>query len=102
MIFSAFLKRKRQKIGGFFITSVCALLSAVANAVELGDIRVMSPLNQPLQAEIFIDTENEALDVAVTVGLASRQAHRDAGLVFSPELTSIEFQVDLALSLIHI
>ncbi len=96
MIFSAFLKRKRQKIGGFFITSVCALLSAVANAVELGDIRVMSPLNQPLQAEIFIDTENEALDVAVTVGLASRQAHRDAGLVFSPELTSIEFRVDLA------
>ncbi len=56
----------------------------------------MSPLNQPLQAEIFIDTENEALDVAVTVGLASRQAHRDAGLVFSPELTSIEFRVDLA------
>jgi pilus assembly protein FimV len=96
MIFSAFLKRKRQKIVGFFITSVCALLSAVSNAVELGDIRVMSPLNQPLQAEIFIDTENEALDVAVTVGLASRQAHRDAGLVFSPELTSIEFRVDLA------
>ena len=72
MIFSAFLKRKRRKTVGFFITSVCALLSAVANAVELGDIRVMSPLNQPLQAEIFIDTKNEALDVAVTVGLASR------------------------------
>jgi len=96
MIFSAFLKRKRRKTVGFFITSVCALLSAVANAVELGDIRVMSPLNQPLQAEIFIDTENEALDVAVTVGLASRQAHRDAGVVFSPELANIEFQLDLA------
>ena len=83
-----------SKARGALCIAVLMLLSPAIHALELTELKVNSALNQPLQAEIMIDMISAGSEGVMTVGLASRQSHRDAGLEYDPSLSDLEFRLD--------
>lgn len=83
-----------SKARGVLCIAVLILLSPAIHALELTELKVNSSLNQPLQAEIMIDMASAGSEGVMTVSLASRQSHRDAGLEYDPSLSDLEFRLD--------
>ena len=65
----------------------------LAHAVGLGNLRVLSALGQPLNAEIQIVSEQAGEMSSVTARLASQDAFSQAGIEFNPVLLGMKFQV---------
>ncbi|MGH8736332.1 MAG: FimV/HubP family polar landmark protein [Burkholderiales bacterium] len=65
----------------------------LAHAVGLGNLRVLSALGQPLDAEIQIVSEQPGEMSSVTARLASQDAFRQAGVDFNPVLLGMKFDV---------
>ena len=72
---------------------VLALPSAVVHALALGDLRVRSALNEPLDAEIPILAARPGELDGLVVGLADREAFRAAGLERPFLLSRLRFEV---------
>ncbi len=71
-----------------------ALASSGAMALGLGDIEMRSALNQPLDAEIVLNSvQADELD-GLIVQLASREAFERAGIEKSPVLSALKFSVN--------
>lgn len=66
----------------------------LAHAVGLGNLRVLSALGQPLNAEIQIVSEQAGEMASVTAQLASQDAFRQAGIEFNPVLLGMKFNVE--------
>lgn len=78
------------------VTAVAATLclsSAGAFAAGLGKITVLSPLGQPLRAELEITASREEL-ASMTAKLASAEAFKQAGIEYVPSMASIRFAID--------
>ena len=72
---------------------VLALPPAVVHALALGDLRVRSALNEPLDAEIPILAARPGELDGLVVGLADREAFRAAGLERPFLLSRLRFEV---------
>ncbi|MDR2239299.1 MAG: hypothetical protein LBE33_02545 [Zoogloeaceae bacterium] len=77
----------------FLLTMALAVLSAGANAVGLGQIKVLSPLGQPLRAEIELTASRDELS-SLTARLASHEAFDQAGIEFASALSGVTMTVD--------
>ncbi len=66
----------------------------LAHAVGLGDLRVLSALGQPLNAEIQIVSEQPGEMASVTARLPSQDAFHQAGIEFNPVLLGMKFDVE--------
>jgi pilus assembly protein FimV len=66
----------------------------LAHAVGLGNLRVLSALGQPLDAEIQIVSEQAGEMDSVTARLPSQDAFRQAGIEFNPVLLGMQFKVE--------
>ena len=83
--------RKRKLI--IALTSVLMLPASGVHALGLGDIKLDSALNQPLDAKIaLVAVQPGELNDAV-VGLASREAFIRSGVERAPVLRQIKFTV---------
>lgn len=71
-----------------------ALASTGAQALGLGDIEMHSALNQPLDADIGLNSVQPGELEGLLVQLASREAFERAGIERSPALTALNFSVD--------
>ena len=72
------------------------LVSNAGHALELGDLRVASKLNEPFRASI--EVKGVATDSAantLVVSLASAQAHAAAGIALDPATTNLIFTLDM-------
>lgn len=76
-----------------FLVLLFGMFSGPVYALSLGEIKVDSALNQPLQAEIPIYDNEPASLLDVEVGLASHSAHAQAGIDKSHILNRIRFKV---------
>lgn len=70
-----------------------ALVALPAYALSLGEIKVDSALNQPLQAEIPIDDAEPASLLDATVELASYEVHSQYGIEKANTLGKLRFKV---------
>ena len=68
-------------------------LALPAYALSLGEIKVDSALNQPLQAEIPIDDVEPASLLDATVELASYEVHSQYGIEKANALAKLRFKV---------
>lgn len=87
---------KSTKRNGFrvsLLTAALCLLSAGAFAAGLGKITVLSPLGQPLRAELDITASSEELP-SITARLASAEAFKQVGIEYGPALAWIRFSLD--------
>ena len=77
------------------VTSVLALLLLVlplrADALGLGDIKLLSALNEPLDARISLRAVKEGDIDDITVRIASKDHFQNAGIVRALVLTSLQF-----------
>lgn len=87
---------KSIKRNGFQLTALAAALclsATGANAAGLGRITVLSPLGQPLRAEIDVNASREEL-VSMNARLASPEAFRQVGIEYVQGIGNIRFSVD--------
>jgi pilus assembly protein FimV len=87
---------KSIKRNGFQLSALAAALclsATGANAAGLGKITVLSPLGQPLRAEIDVNASREEL-VSMNARLASPEAFRQVGIEYVQGIASIRFAVD--------
>ena len=83
---------------GITLAFLLLLQPTLLQAIELGQIRVQSYLNEPLRASIEL-REASADDLATArFGLAAPQFFADAGIVQTPVLEQLEFALDLTAS----
>jgi len=78
------------------VTAVAATLclsSAGALAAGLGKITVLSPLGQPLRAELDLTASRDEL-TSMTAKLASAEAFKQAGIEYVPSMAGIRFAID--------
>jgi len=82
---------KRSK--GYLVGCFIWLLSMpVAQALSLGEIKVKSALNDPLNAEIVVHSTDAAEILNARIQLASRAIHTKAGLTVNQHLRRIKFK----------
>lgn len=72
-----------------------SLGASVANALGLGEIKLNSTLNQPLDAEIALLQVRDLTEAEILVRLASREDFQRAGVDRLFFLTDLRFQIDL-------
>lgn len=87
---------KSIKRNGFQLSALAAamcLSASGATAAGLGKIAVLSPLGQPLRAEIDINATHEEL-MSMNARLASPEAFRQVGIEYVPGIANIRFDVD--------
>src|SRR5690606_755641 len=78
------------------LVSVFAAFAAVyASALGLGEIKLNSALNQPLDAEIRLLQVRDLNEKEIVVGLASQEAFQRLGIGRPHFLTDLSFSVDL-------
>ena len=77
----------------FILLLSLGLLALPASALSLGEIKVDSALNQPLQAEIPIDDAEPASLLDATVELASYEVHSKYGIEKANALSRLRFKV---------
>ncbi len=70
-----------------------AALPLSAGAVGLGDMLLTSPAGQPLEAEISVEVVTAQELRALQVGVASARTYLRNGLVRTPELDELQFEV---------
>ncbi|HEY5635773.1 MAG TPA: hypothetical protein VIS77_02645, partial [Burkholderiales bacterium] len=78
------------------LRGLAALLLAVpllAQAAGLGSLRVLSALGQPLNAEIEIVSLRPGEEDGLSAKLGSEQAFRQAGIAYTPALSSLRFSI---------
>lgn len=78
-----------------FIGLTAAFYSSLATALGLGEIKLHSALNQPLDAEIQLLHVRDLTEQEIVVELASVQDFERAGVEREFFLTSVDFDVDL-------
>lgn len=76
-----------------FVGLFLGLLVTPVYALSLGEIKVDSALNQPLQAEIPVDDAEPASLLDATVELASHEVHARYGIEKSDILGMLRFKV---------
>jgi pilus assembly protein FimV len=76
-----------------FLVLLIGLLALPAYALSLGEIKVDSALNQPLQAEIPVYDAEPASLLDATVELASHEVHARFGIEKANVLSKIRFKV---------
>ena len=89
-------KPKRPSSSHFKVGLVVAALSAMplsADAASLGRLSVWSTLGQPLRAEVEVTATPEEQGTLVA-RIASTETYRQAGLDYSPSLSSLRVTVD--------
>jgi len=79
---------KAYLIGGL----IWALCVPFAQALSLGDIKVYSALNDPLDAEIMVYSTDAAEILNARIQLASLQIHDKAGLSVNRHLRNMRFK----------
>jgi len=70
------------------------LASPMVRAAGLGQLSVISPLGQPLNAEIEIVSLQPGEEEGLVARLASPDAFRAAGIDFNPALVSARFAIE--------
>ena len=81
-------------ISKWMLVGIMALLPAVGHALALGKLKVLSALNEPLNAEIALTSITEKELKGLSVSLASRSDFNDAGVERLPFLSELKFVVD--------
>ncbi|MBI5783595.1 MAG: LysM peptidoglycan-binding domain-containing protein [Gammaproteobacteria bacterium] len=76
------------------LVGIMALFPAVGHALALGKLKVLSALNEPLNAEIEFTSVTEKELKGLTISLASRSDFNDAGVERLPFLSELKFVVD--------
>lgn len=87
---------KSIKRNGFQLSALAAALclsAGGATAAGLGKITVLSPLGQPLRAEIDLNATQEEL-TSMNARLASPEAFRQVGIEYVQGIANIRFDVD--------
>lgn len=87
---------KSIKRNGFQLSALAAALCLSATgayAAGLGKITVLSPLGQPLRAEIDVNASREEL-ASMNARLASPEAFRQVGIEYAPGISGIRFALD--------
>src|SRR5437667_3017190 len=69
------------------------LASPMVHAAGLGQLSVISPLGQPLNAEIEIVSLQSGEEEGLVARLASPDAFKQAGIDYNPALTGLRFAV---------
>ena len=69
-------------------------LAGVANAAGLGRLTVLSPLGQPLLAEIEIVSLQPGEEEGLSARLASPEAFEQAGIDINPALNSLRINLE--------
>lgn len=82
--------RKVALLGG----ALSLLLSQAAMSVGLGDIKLNSSLNEPLDAEIQLLNVGDLSELEILVGLAGREDFERAGVAREFFLTGLRFTVE--------
>ncbi len=72
-------------------------MSSASHALTLGDIEMRSALNQPMSAQIRLQTSNPAEVDGLIVKLASPEAFSRAGLERNATLNDLRFDVDTSI-----
>lgn len=85
------MKRARRSV--LLLVAIGALLPTGAYALGLGEIRVHSELNQPLEAEVEVFGARPGEAEELVVSLADSQSFRQAGLDRLHILTTLRFAV---------
>lgn len=83
-----------KSIGMRIFAAALLAMPLLAHAVGLGNLRVLSALGQPLNAEIQIVSERPGEMDSVTARLASQDAFRAAGIDFNPVLLGMQIKVE--------
>ncbi len=81
-------------ISQWMLVGIMALFPAVSHALGLGKLKVLSALNEPLNAEIEFSSITEKELKGLTVSLASRSDFDAAGVERLPFLSEVKFVVD--------
>src|SRR6266850_3989818 len=76
------------------IAAVLWLPGAMVRAAGLGQLTVISPLGQPLNAEIEIVSLRAGEEEGLVARLASPEAFRAAGIDFNPALVTVRFTIE--------
>lgn len=84
---------KPIRLKATFLALALAALPLAAEAAGLGKLTVLSPLGQPLRAELEITASREELS-SMTAKIASAESFKQAGVEFLPALTSIHLAVE--------
>jgi len=83
-----------KSIGMRIFAAALLAVPLLAHAVGLGNLRVLSALGQPLNAEIQIVSEHPGEMASVTARLASQDAFSRAGIDFNPVLLGLNFKLE--------
>ncbi len=83
-----------QKLAAAVALALTSALPLAADAAGLGRLTVQSALGQPLRAEVEITSLSKEESSSLTARLATADAFRQAGLEYSPALSSLRFAVD--------
>ena len=83
-----------KSIGMRIFAAALLAMPLLAHAVGLGNLRVLSALGQPLNAEIQIVSERPGEMDSVTARLASQDAFHAAGIDFNPVLLGMQIKVE--------
>lgn len=90
-------KSNKLKGNRFHLSGIAAALCLAApftvQAAGLGNITVLSPLGQPLRAEIDLNAANEELP-SMNARLASPEAFRQIGIEYVPAVSGVRFTLD--------
>ena len=75
-------------------TALCLAAPLAAHAAGLGKLTVLSPLGQPLNAEIEVVALQAGEEDGLTARLASPEAFKQAGIEFNGTLLSVRLSVE--------
>ncbi len=83
------------RIQAYLVSALTALSAAYASALGLGEIKLNSALNQPLDAEIKLLQVRDLTEKEIIVGLASQEEFDRLGIDRPHYLADLAFSVDL-------
>ena len=87
------MKQRKSTLQIVFHCLLVLLVSASANALNLGDINLKSAPDQPLEAEIQLLGVAPDEQDSLSVGLADVAGFRWAGIEWSPVLNQLQFEL---------
>ena len=90
------MKQRKSTLQIVFHCLLVLLVSASANALNLGDINLKSAPDQPLEAEIQLLGVAADEQDSLSVGLADVAGFRWAGIEWSPVLNQLQFELQRA------
>lgn len=84
---------ERNRFRVSILAAAISLCASGAYAAGLGAITVLSPLGQPLRAEIDVSASRDEL-ASLSARLASPEAFKQVGIDYAPGVSGIRFAVD--------